>query len=257
MVIAHASEKVKEGKGDANTYIERGQAYLIKLDYERALSDFSTQLDSMGEMGCKAHYWCGKVQQALDQKAEALEYFNRALKIQDGNHAPVYVSRGEVMLSLGKLRDAESDASKALDHDKNLGDAFALQGTVWLELGRTQLKDATDAWKAAEGPAAVQLAQKVKEAKNKAELYRTDAINSLNKAIEVDSSCSKAYAARSQVNFLNGDLAAAFADYTQATELDPKLIGATAEKTMAQIKLEKQLSATADSKLLRTAPLIN
>lgn len=127
VVIAHASEKVKEGQGGPDTYIERGCAYLIKLDHERALNDFSTQLDAGGKMGCTAHYWCGKVQQALDQNAEALEYFNRALKISGGEHAPVYVARGEVMMNLGKLHEAEGDAKKALDLENMRGEALALQ----------------------------------------------------------------------------------------------------------------------------------
>lgn len=257
VAIAHASENIKETGGDAETYFARGCGFRFKADYDRALSDFSTQLTSVGLPGLMAHFWSGQVHDDLGNFAEAIEYYTHALGMDlfgdtkeiTKSKSRIHAARAQSLLKTGRLEESVEDATKAITLDETSAEAYAVQGAGWLAIGTTLLSETLVEWKQSE-ETAEQAKTAVEQAQQKASVYRADAIKALDTALQLDPECVFAYSSRSSAHFGNHDYKAAFQDYQTATSKDPKLIGKTAEKVMAEIELERQLAATDNSVLL-------
>lgn len=219
VTIAHATDQIKGGNSNGEVYLARGEAYLLKGEYCKAMTDIATQLScEQPATAALAAYWAGRVQQEQQAYDEAGDFFGRALGV--GSAAGVNtiilsnVAMAEVLLATDRADKSLEHAIAATEMNLNSAQAHAVKGRCLLRLS-------------VEDPALI-----------------ADALAALDAAIALDSKCNIAFATRRQARYRGGELAAAFQDYQTATALDPKLIGQTAELVMATVQLHEPLGST-------------
>jgi tetratricopeptide (TPR) repeat protein len=166
-------------------YIRRGDIWLDKKEYDRALRDFNEaiRLDPKNAAAyiCRGTSWFYK--KKLDK---ALADYNEAIRL-DPKHAVAYFDRSIVWFQKKELDKVLADCSEVIRLDPKYAVAYIIRGHVWFE---------------------------------KRELDK--ALAGYNESIRLDPIFAPAYIGRGHVWFKKRELDKALADYNEASRLDPK-----------------------------------
>ena len=174
--------KLKPDLPDA--FLNRGDAYLRKGDFDLALSDFSKVIE-MNPNNVNAFLNRGDAYLEREDFDLALSDFNKAIELNSDN-ADVYIYRGNAYLKYDKSNLALADFSKAIEMNSNDAAAYIIRGDAYFEHGDLNL-----------------------------------ALTDFDKAIELNPDNANAYIIRGKVYHKNGNLDLAKQDYEKAIELDP------------------------------------
>jgi len=209
VTIAHSTDQIKVGNCDTSVYLQRGEAYMARSEHNRAMADFTTQLNADDPTNAAlANYWCGRVHLVKEEHEDAMGYFKSAFGATVGSsvQAMAHVAASQAQLQLDQADQAVQHAKDAIALDESSAMAHAALGAAILN--------------------------------QKAPLYTVDAQHALDMAISLDEECDIAFSTRSKLKFALGELGAAFEDYKSAVFIDPTLIGRTAEKVMATVETD-------------------
>ncbi|WP_187119752.1 tetratricopeptide repeat protein [Numidum massiliense] len=147
--------------------LQRGTAYLLLNDDDRALKDYEQAEELKPEWGLANYYlavtyrklemyptalayidraifldpndsdfYCerGFIYEESEQEEEALASFSRAIEL-NGEHVPAYISRGEIYQSREKWKEALGDYSRAIDIDPKDDTVYANRGYTYYDMG--------------------------------------------------------------------------------------------------------------------------
>ncbi|KPK97248.1 MAG: hypothetical protein AMJ95_10125 [Omnitrophica WOR_2 bacterium SM23_72] len=199
-------------------YIQRGNAYFAKGDFERAISDYNKLLE-IDSNPFDAYSNRGLAYQNKGDFDRAIFEYNKALEISQGD-AAIYTNRGNVYLSKRDLNRAIFDYNKALEINPDFTEAYYNRGIAYQSKGDFD-QAIFDYNRAIEiNP------YHAKSYNNRGLVYQTKgnfnrAISDYTRAIEIDPEYIKAYLNRGQAYFNQGNLNRAIADYTRVIQINP------------------------------------
>jgi tetratricopeptide (TPR) repeat protein len=212
--------------------LDRGWQYLQLDDLRNAEREFSAAIKQQAAF-YPAEAANGYVALARGNEADALTRFDRALTA-DAGYVPALVGRGQALLAMDRVGEALASFEAALAKDASLVD---LKGRVdVLRFRATQdmlgrAKAATDGRRWEEAKAAYQ--QAIAASPDSAFLYRelaaveqkagepAPALDHYRKAVELDASDARSWAAIGGLLEANDDVVGALSAYEQARAIDP------------------------------------
>jgi len=112
----------------AEAYCARGRTYLLKGEYEQAMSDLNKAIE-MNPRLAEAYYNRGDAYGSKGQFDEALSDFNKALEINP-KLTKAHFNRGIAYLHKGQYGNAISDFSKTLEMNPKLAEAYINRGAA-------------------------------------------------------------------------------------------------------------------------------
>jgi tetratricopeptide (TPR) repeat protein len=171
---------------DAMVYSERGDAYYMLEEYERAILDYSYAL-SLDSKCIPAYSNRGLAYSHLEEYKRAIADFTRAIEL-DASEISMYYNRGNAYALLEDYKRAIADYDSALRRDDRHAYAYFNRGN----------------------------------ARARCQEYE-EAVADYSQAIAIDPSYFMAYCNRGKVNSLLKQFELAIDDYTRAIELDPQL----------------------------------
>jgi tetratricopeptide (TPR) repeat protein len=184
LALSDFSKAIEMNPNNVNAFLNRGDAYLRKGDFDLALSDFSKAIE-MNPNNVNAFLNRGDAYLERGDFDLALSDFNKAIELNSDN-ADVYIYRGNAYLKYDKSNLALADFSKAIEMNSNDAAAYIIRGDAYFEHGDLNL-----------------------------------ALTDFSKAIELNPDNANAYIIRGKVYHKNGNLDLAKQDYEKAIELDP------------------------------------
>ena len=182
--IMHYSRALKLKPDLPDAFINRGDAYLGKGDFDPALADFNKAIE-LNPNDADAYIIRGDAYLGKGDFDPALADFNKAIELNP-NDADAYIYRGNSYLKQSNSELALVDFSKAIELNPNDAEVYLIRGDAYLEQGN---------------------------------LNR--AFADFDKAIELDPENANAYVIRAKVYGKNGNLDPAIEDYKKAIELNP------------------------------------
>lgn len=207
----------KSRAASASSYLERGNAWVAKGEYQRAIEDFSLGLAfapssadlyySRGVARVRAGNLAGNLAENLDA-AEA--DFSRALQIEPGM-TQAWVDRGYVLHLKGDYAGVLRDTGRALELDPKLAEAHHNRGMAY-------------------------------EALNDLEAARA----AYDTALKLKPKIAEIWNSRGAVRYRQQDYAGALADYSQAIKLNQRLANAWLGRGLARLRLGQRAAAEKD-----------
>ena len=107
------TDVIRQNPKEALAYNNRGDAYAVKKQAEKALNDFNMAI-ALNPRNWQAYDNRGGIYFQRNEKRKALADFNMALRINPG-HAQTYYSRGSLWGSVGYFTYALNDYSAAIE----------------------------------------------------------------------------------------------------------------------------------------------
>jgi tetratricopeptide (TPR) repeat protein len=212
-----ADEKIT-GKPKAEAYWVRGDSFVKKRDYDKAIIAFNASLDANPDA---AGSFVGRGW-AHSQKGDddhAMEDFNRALKLRP-NFAIALNNRGTIFLRQGALQSALDDFNAALKSDPNQYYAHHNRGHVLMISKDYEGALAEFAEAERINPAAVS------HRNYRCQVYTAlrqfdKALAECNSVLEKEPKQQYATASRGDIYLAKGDLDAALKDYNAVLNINP------------------------------------
>jgi tetratricopeptide (TPR) repeat protein len=208
-VIAFCDLDIQRNPRDPMVYSERGDAYFMLEEYERAILDYSYAL-SLDSKCISAYCNRGLAYSHLEEYKRAIADFTRAIEI-DANDVSSYYNRGNAYTLLEDYKRAIADYDSVLRRDDSHAFAYYNRGN----------------------------------AKAHCQEYE-QAIADYSQAIAVDPTYFGAYCNRGRVHSLLKQHESAIADYSRAIELDPQLGWAYSSRGEAYCRLREYRKAIDD-----------
>jgi tetratricopeptide (TPR) repeat protein len=237
------TQAIETDSQNTAAYCNRGLAYALQSDYERAFEDFeqAKRLDP-GYATAFSHEGRVYVQQREYQKA--ITALDRATEL-DGTNALAFCYRGQAWRSLGQLDAAIQDFSRALSHDSDLHLAYVERGLTYVSLGDyiSAVYDFDNA---------------IRTNRNSAQAYgnrgaaymglgdHQRSIYDLDTVIELNPRLADAYSNRGRARHLLGDVEGAIDDLDEALRVDGKLAQAYRNRALAHAESSALPEAIAD-----------
>lgn len=149
--VRACDEEIKRHPRDPNMYINRGNGWLLRRDFERALSDFQFAL-SLDQDYWRSNAVIGILYQRTNQLDLALKYLGRSIELNAQN-SPAYQARALVHLANKEFSAALMDANSGINvagNTSNLHFALNIRGVILERMGRIEeaIKDFSSAVKA-------------------------------------------------------------------------------------------------------------
>jgi tetratricopeptide (TPR) repeat protein len=182
--IEFANKALKINENIAKAYFIKGSVYRESGDTTRAISSLETVVEQ-DKNYADAYFDLG-VLYASRKNPIALEYYNNVLRI-DPARAPARYARAKLLQDLGKIDDAIKEYEAILADNANCDDCFYNMGALYLEVKKNPKK----------------------------------ALESFNKALEINRSFLAAYLARGYTYSVLNDKTSAKADYNMCLQLQP------------------------------------
>jgi tetratricopeptide (TPR) repeat protein len=113
----------------AKGYSNRATLYVQAGDVERAVADYESALSHDPQLS-QALVGYGRLCHMTGRLDDALAHFNRAMSQTDDLTAEVACSRGDLLVDLGRYREALQDYAKAIDLDPQFEHAY--RNGAWL-----------------------------------------------------------------------------------------------------------------------------
>lgn len=180
--LKYYNEALKIDNTYFNTYYNRGLVHSELKHFQEAIVDFQKATDLNPEHAA-SYRQLGLNKYMSDDFIGALSAFNKAIELKDPSS---YALRGSLKISLGNYNEALQDLNTFLQTDPSSKEMYFNKGYLNFFLEE-----------------------------NKA------AINNFDKAIEIDTNYSKAYAARGIVKAALGDMNGSREDHKKSIQLDP------------------------------------
>ena len=114
---------------DPKTYIDRGQTFAYKKDYEKAIGDFNRVLafDSSSKEAEAAYYYLGRIKMLQGQNQVAITYFNKLLSLVPTD-AEAYFLRGTAKSNIMEIDGSIKDFDLAIKYKPDYMEAYANRG---------------------------------------------------------------------------------------------------------------------------------
>ncbi|MYF52981.1 MAG: tetratricopeptide repeat protein [Gammaproteobacteria bacterium] len=125
------NKAIELNPNDADAYIYRGNAYLEQSNSEFALADFNKAIE-LNPNDADAYIIRGDAYLEQRNSKLALTDFDKAIEL-DPENANAYVIRGKVYGKNGDLDPAIEDYKKAIELDPNDAEAYYNLGLVWMQ----------------------------------------------------------------------------------------------------------------------------
>ncbi|MGO9112773.1 MAG: tetratricopeptide repeat protein [Thermoguttaceae bacterium] len=170
---------------DAADYINRGNAYYEKGEYDKAIDSFNEAI-RLAPKDAFAYGNRGNVWERKREYDKAIADHNEAIRLAP-NDAHLYFNRGNTWAMMGKDDKVIADYTEAIRLDPNFAIAYRRRGATW---GRKGEYD--------------------------------KAITDLNEAIRINPKDATAYTTRGSNWGKKREFDKAITDYTEAIRLDPK-----------------------------------
>lgn len=117
-----------------NQYINRGNEFLAKNDFERALEQYESAIkENPGNI--KAYIGKSRVLDIMDRDKEALEICEKAFEL-GGEEPELYDLKGSILVDLGEGEDALLSIDKAISLSPSNGSYYSNKAYVLNKLGR-------------------------------------------------------------------------------------------------------------------------
>lgn len=110
-VIRLYSEAIELNAGYAEAYDNRGEAYLVKGDFSRALSDLRKAVELKPELA-NAYNGLGNIYHLEHDFDQAIQYYSKAIELSWG-FAVAWTNRGDAYMARGDLSQAMWDFNVA------------------------------------------------------------------------------------------------------------------------------------------------
>ncbi|HEY6408782.1 MAG TPA: tetratricopeptide repeat protein [Ktedonobacteraceae bacterium] len=208
-VIAFYDMNIQLNPRDAMAYSERGDAYYMLEEYERAILDYSYAL-SLDSTCIPAYSNRGLAYSHLEEYKRAIADFTRAIAL-NANEVSTYYNRGNAYALLEDYKRAIADYDSVLRRDEGHAIAYYNRGNAYAR--RKDYKQALDDY---------------------------------SRAIVVDATYLMAYCNRGKVQSLLKNHELAIADYTRAIELDAHLSWTYSSRGEAYCRLKVYRKAIDD-----------
>jgi len=236
---------------DADVYINRGNAYHMKADYDKAIADYnkaielSAPVDDLGPSGSPVAYANrGGTYLAKGEKEKAISDYTKAIELSP-SYSSAYMSRGEIYRDNKETDKAFADYTKVIELDPQNSDAYLSRGHIY---GDRNEKDKA----ALDYDRAIELNPKNAEAHfYRGQLYHNEgntdkALEEYTRTIELVPGLSYAYYNRGQVLMSLKEDLKAISDYSKAIELSPKDMDAYYSRGIAYTHLKDYKKAIED-----------
>jgi len=139
--------KLKDGNLK-QSYFDRGQLYMRMNDKSSALADFKKVVE-INPNNLQLTWDIGRVSYEIEEYADALSYYSKAIDRMEKPQAQMLLVRGEVFEKLKNYEAAIQDYTRVIAMKQNLANAYYLRGQAKARLGNKE--DACVDWqKAAE-----------------------------------------------------------------------------------------------------------
>ncbi|MFA5907338.1 MAG: tetratricopeptide repeat protein [Vicinamibacterales bacterium] len=229
--------------------LDRGWQFLQLDDLRSAEREFSSALKQQPAFH-PADAALGYVALARGNEADAVSRFDRAL-VADPAYVPALVGRGQALLEMDRLGDALASFEAALAKDASLSDLKSRVDVLRFRATQDMLaraKAAADAQRWDEARAAYQ--QAIAASPDSAFLYRelaaveqkagdaTGAIGHYRRAVELDTSDSRSWAAIGGLLEADGDMVGALSAYERARAID---LGEVPDSVVARVRARAAL----------------
>ena len=234
--LTHALER---NRSDPDTYVSRGRAYAALQQYAPAVSDFSRALD-LDPANSEARRQRGLALMMSGSVKKGLRDLDQAIRL-DPADALAYYLRGSGYLDRGETRRAVDDFDRAIQLDPGNPAFYASRGACLRDLDEPQR--ALEDYDSAIGLARSQPSSHVDLAEvlvNRAVAF-TDmgdtprAFANCNDAIQIDPHHGFAYYVRGINSAMQGDSAAAIADFRRVLESDQEHLHADAAARVREL----------------------
>lgn len=213
-------DTVRKSPNKARPYYNRGLAYELKSEPDKAILDYSKAIEIKPDF-FEAYNNRGGVYQSKGYLEKAMADFNKALEIEPRCY-DAYNNRGNAYRSQGDLHSAISDFNKAIKIKPDYYKAYSNRGSIY-QSKRELDKAISDYNKALEiNP------DFCEGYNNRGFAYQLQgrfdqALSDYQKAIEINSAYSDAYSNRGSVYQLQGNFDKAIGDYNKALTIKPGL----------------------------------
>jgi tetratricopeptide (TPR) repeat protein len=225
--IAGCTALIQSGKeatdGLATAYMNRGTAYEMGGDYDRAISDYDQSIQ-LNPNDANAFYNRGYAYGAKDDDEKALKDFEQALQLKP-NFALVFQSRGGIYLQQGDYDRAIQDFDQVIKLNPNDALGFGSRGGAYDAKGDFDraLQDLDQAVRLSPKNTGPLLDRGVTY------LHKGDpdrAIQDYDQAVRLNPNFAPSFDRRGYAYYRKGDFGRAIQDYDQAIRLDPKFVDA-------------------------------
>ena len=176
---------IEDNPKDVKAYHERGNIYIKKAEYEKALADFNKAIELNPTSG-EAYFYRSLVYSYKNDYDKELLDLNKAIEV-DPKSGVYYSSRGHLYFEKGDINKAITDYTKAIELKSDYQFYFYERGKVYLHN-----KD------------------------------YDKAIEDFTKDIELEHKSAYSYKTRGDAYWEKGDREKALLDYSKAVELDKK-----------------------------------
>jgi tetratricopeptide (TPR) repeat protein len=217
--VAACNRLIEQNPGNAVAYLGRGNAYLYKRDYDRAISDYGQAIQLDPKLA-NAYVGRGNAYAGKRDYDRAISDHDQAILL-DPKSAVFYGNRGSAYNSKREYDRAISDFDEAIRLDPKYAFAYNGRGAVYSskrEYDRA-ISDYDEATRL-DPKYAVAYNGRGNAYNGKREYDR--AIADLDQAITLDPRYAVAYGNRGNSHRLKGEYDRAISDYDEAIRLDPK-----------------------------------
>jgi tetratricopeptide (TPR) repeat protein len=118
----------------SEAYNNRGYAWHLKGDYQRAVVDFTKALDITPDYA-DAHNNRGLALYQMGEYDRAMSDYNKAIEINP-RLAEAYYNRAASWLNKGQYDQAVADYTKAIEINPRFGEAYYNRGIAWTKKGK-------------------------------------------------------------------------------------------------------------------------
>lgn len=130
----------------ATAYLERGKLKMGMNDKKGALADFK-KLAELKPKDAQLRWDIGRISYEIEEYADAVSYYSRAMEMSKDNAPQLYMIRGDVFEKLKHYEAAIADYTTAISLDNKLPDAYYSRGQAKARFG--DKKAACSDWKKA------------------------------------------------------------------------------------------------------------
>lgn len=240
------------GPGEhALAYFARGDAYLAKEEYDKAISDLD-EATKLGLIRAGIYSRRGSARSAKGQRDLAIADFNEAIRL-DSRFAPAYRARGQSHQARGDNDQAIADYSEAIRLGEVNAGTFFARGLAYISKGDADhaIADFSESIRLDGKSNAVYGSRGIAHIANR-DYHK--AIADFSEAINRNNSFGPSYGLRAVAYVFSGNYNAAIADYSKAIELNPNHPDNYANRGRAYLHIGLSIKASDD---LRKAALLN
>ena len=175
---------VRKSPHNAKVYVNRGNAYANKDNFNQAFADYSKAIE-IEPSEAQAHTNRGSLYPGYGNREQALADYNKAIDLRP-NAAEAYLNRGSFYFEEGKVDQAIVDYNKGIAINPNLVEAYENRAIAYQKKGDFD-----------------------------------QAISDYSKVIEMEPDHVQAYSSRAFLNFVKSNFDQALSDYSQAIKIEP------------------------------------